>query len=292
MSCTAGRLSDETEELTRLHEAQCEKMDSTQLLDYLMNCASYLKTGDLAGWKARFGAPPAQPPVKRLRQSPATAPYIPLPPCVTCKSEEVIEDVTRGQVVCTSCGLIQLQGVFTGGVAHCSWDMIKNNTRVSIHRYSRVVHFLNVVRLLQADSSPMIPDDLICRLRAAIDGPINDKNVNAALRRLGLARKFRRHRWTLVVLLGGTCPYKWDACVIKTMAKMFRIVEFHWERKRKRVFPNRRVFFSYPFLLYQFLKELGQYACPSFLLKSLVLRERQYQSYTAICAYTGFTCHR
>jgi len=293
LSCMVDRPLGETE-LSTLHAAHCQAMDSTALLDYLMNSVVYLRTDDLDGWKKTFSPPPPPPPPppqKRLRQSPATAPYIPLDLCVACKSEEVIEDVRQGQVVCTSCGLIQLQGVFTGGAAHCSWDMLKNATRVSIHRYSRVVHFLNVVRLLQADSSPTIPADLICRLRAAIDGPITDVSVNKALRLLGLARKYRRHRWRFVVVLGGVCPYKWKAGAVKLMAKMFRVVEFHWGRKKKRVFPDRKVFFSYTFLLYQFLKELGLPACSSFLLKSPVLRERQYQSYSAMCAYTGYTCH-
>lgn len=292
MSCMADRVSAEIE-LTSIHEAHCKTMDSQALLEYLMNSMIFLKTGDLAGWKQMFTPPPLEPipPKKRLRQSPCAAAYLPLPLCVSCKSDRVIEDVPYGQVVCTSCGLIQIQGVFTGGPAHCSWEMLKNSTRVCIHRYSRVVHFLNVVRLLQADSSPHIPEDLICRLRAVIDGIVTDKSVNKGLRVLGLARKYRRHRWRFVVVLGGVCPYKWSGAVVMKMVKMFRVTEFHWGRKKRVVFPTRKVFFSYTFLLYQFLKELGLSACPSFLLKSSLLRDRQFKSYSAMCAYTGYTCH-
>lgn len=284
-----------TEEmLNKLHEDKCKTMESPELFEYLMTCAQYLKTGDLNGWMLEFMPEPVQPPapVKRLRQSPLTAAVIPLPLCKQCKSDQVIEDVPRGQVVCIACGLIQQLGVFTADFAHCSYDTLKNGNRACIHRYSRVVYFVTVVRLLQGQSSPEITEEELSRLRVALDGNLDIDSMNKQLRKLGLAKRFRRHRWSLLVLLGGECPYYWDGRLVKKMAKMFRVVEFHWGRKRNRLFPGRKVFFSCTTLLYQFLTQLGLSPPTTFLLKSDKLRKRQYDAYQQMCCYTGFKCYK
>jgi hypothetical protein len=260
-------------------------------MDYLMDSMEYLKTGDLEGWKLRF-QPKVTTTNKRLRQAPSLAPVIPLPNCSRCDSQDVIDDVPQGQYVCVNCGLIQQQGVFMGGPAHCSMERLMNTARVHIHRYSRVVHFLTTIRLMQADSHPMIGEEDLSRLRLACDGSNRPtaEDVTKGLRKIGLARKLRRHKHTLVVLLGGQAPDIIDASIVLRMLKLFRRLEYFWGYHKEIITPGRRVFFSYPFVFYQFCHQLGQpqLTGPRHLLKNKKLSQFQFDSYERSCAYTGF----
>lgn len=270
--------------------------DETRLFDYLLNSQSYLKTGDLSGWKNHFQPQVVvKQPVKRLRQCPSTAPVIPLPKCSGCQTMNVIDDVPQGQHVCTNCGLIQQQVVFTADSAHSSMSRLMNTARVSIHRYSRVVHFKTTIRLMQGDSRPQIPPETLSRMRAELDGNARPtvENVNVILRKLGLARKYRRHRFTLTVLLGAPDIPLIDAQVILTMLKMFRRLEYFWDYHHKTIAPGRKVFFSYRFIFYQFAHHLGhpELTGKHHLLKNNKLSRRLIEAYRRSCQYTGFTCH-
>jgi len=108
-----------------------------------------------------------------------------------------------------------------------------------------------------------------------------------------MAKKYRRHRWSLLVLIGGELVYAWSADIIISMLKMFRRVEYYWNYYKDKCFKKKRyTFFSYPTLIYQFLKQLDQDAPECLLLRSVVLRENQYNAYQRICSYTGYTCFK
>ena len=247
--------SDETS-FHALHEAKCKTMtSSTELLEYLMDSVNFLKTEDVEGWKQTF-QPTPQVPLKprRLRQSPNTAPVIPMSACKGCGSEKVIDDVPQGQWVCIECGLIQQLGVCTADIAHCSYDRIQNTAHVHIHRYSRIVHSQNVIRLGEGNSSPEIDMKTMYRLQVALDGKYPTKeNVILALKKLGLRRRYRRHAQALAVMCGAEAPKTFPADLVINMCKMFRRVEYFFDKFRRRVCPERKVFLSYKFVLYQLL---------------------------------------
>lgn len=279
--------------LMTLHEIQLSH--STNALEYLMDAMEYLKTDDLEGWKKKFCPAPAveKTVAKRLRQSPVLAPVIPLPPCEACGSEEVIDDVRAGQIVCISCGLIQQLGVFSGGIAHCSYDQISNLSRVSIHRYSRVVHFMTIIRLGEGNSRPIVDQDTLLNMQVDLVGEnIDEVNVRRMLRRTGLSRRYRRHAAYFTDLFGGIRKREIPGLVVYEMARMFRRVEFFHEKKHKYIWPGgRKAFFSYKFILYQFLHQLGfqEYTGRDQLLKSEKLLNVQRKAYGVVCRYTGFT---
>lgn len=283
MSCMDEETIEET--LTKLHEQKCQEMVAlNQLYDYLMDSMQYLKTIDLEGWKTRFLPEPPPTANKRLKMSPNTVFVTPLPPCIECLEDNVIEDVVQGQMVCVSCGLIQSRVVSMEAHAHCSMDALKNRSRVYIHRYSRLSYFWTVLRLIQGETSPVITDVILSRLRAGIDGvPTGDK-VKLCLRQMGLAKKYRRHRWSLARLLGGEAEYAWPSDVVLTMLKMFRKVEYYWNFYKKTVH-TRMSFFSYPSLVYNFLCDMGLHPEQSLLLKSLELRRKQQELYVKLQSY-------
>jgi hypothetical protein len=290
MSCTDELTSEET--LTSLHDEKCKQMSSDELMNYLMDSMPYLKTEDLQGWKRKF-TPENVPVVKRRRMAPSAVTFTPMDPCTECGSEEVLDDTRNGQYVCLTCGLIQQLAVFTGDIAHCSWDRIKNGNRVYIHRYSRVVHFRSVISQLTGNSRPVISTETKSRMQVALDGrPPTEENVIEMIRRIGLSRRYRRHAVSLTRILGGTPRKEGEipADVVLRMYKMFTRVEFHFNRLKKRICPKRKVFFSYKFLLYQFLRELGcsQWARPQYLLKCKRLLSKQCDMYRLICKETGY----
>ena len=262
-------------------------------LDYLLSSMTFLRDQNLSGWQAQFEEKKVEIPIKRLRQSPSQAPIIPLPLCSNCHSDRVIDDVPQGQYVCTACGLIQQQGVFSGGPAHCSMDRLMNTARVHIHRYSRIVHFKTTIRLNQADSRPMITEDALSRLRLACAGSRQPdvSDVMQGLRKLGLARKLRRHKFTLLVMLGGKTPDVIAADVVFEMLRMFRRLEYYWNFYHDEIAPGRKVFFSYLFVFYQFAMQLGfaEHTGTHHLLKNKKLSQFQFDCYERACVYTGFT---
>jgi hypothetical protein len=285
-----------TDKLGSLHKEWCAGLEGEKLFDYLLNSMLYLKTNDLQGWMEKFQPVTATLPIKkkRLRQTPVAAPVIPLPPCVGCRSEEVIDDVMEGQYVCTQCGLIQQLGVFTGGPAHCSFDRLVNTSRVHIHRYSRVVHFRTTIRMMQGDSCPVMEPGLLSRMQVEFDGIGNGRNsidkVSLVLRRMGLSRKYRRHRWMIASKLSDiTLPF-FDGDVLMKMFKMFRRLEYYWGFYKNEITPGRVVFFSYRFVFFQFCHALGRpdMTGPHHLLKNEKLSRFQFESYARASKYTGF----
>jgi len=182
--------------------------------------------------------------------------------------------------------------VFTGDAAHCVMDRLMHGTRAHIHRYSRVVHFKTTIRLMQGDSNPVMDEETKESLRAAFDGKeVTIDLVNAVLRNLGLARRYRRHRWTVAAMFGDIKLPFFDGNVCMELLTRFRVVEFWWDLKHKEVSPGRKVFFSYPFMFYQLCHCVGhpEMTGRHHLLKNARLSRFQFESYRRICAFTGLT---
>ena len=295
MSSTEETHIEET--LTVMSDRMMSSMSSEKLSEYLMDAMEFLRTDDVTGWKERFKPEPVKPKpkTKRLRQSPALAPYLPEDLCVGCKSDRVIDDVKNGQLVCTACGLIQLQGVFKADTAHCSYDQMRTIGRVHIHRYSRILNFMTIIRFAEGDTHPVVDDETLSLLRADLDGKdINRYEVRKALCRLGLSQRYRRHAMTFVRMWGGELNTTIPGALVMKLAKMFRRVEFFFDRHKHRVWPNRKTFFSYNFMLYQLLHEVGRSDLTGrhHLLKSQKLLRVQMGAYKRICQYTGFNCYQ
>lgn len=282
-----------------MHAEMLTTLEGEMLFDYLMSSMVYLKTEDLEGWKEQFLSKEQAEVVvkpKNLRQSPNAAPYVPLPLCEACGGDEVIDDVPQGQYVCTTCGLIQKLGVFSGGPAHCSMDRLMNTARVHIHRYSRIVHFRTTIRLMQGDSCPEMDPATLLRLRTEIDGnglPVTVDLVSKALRKLGLARKFRRHRCRIAELLGHSLLPTIPAAIVMDMLKLFRRLEYYWGFYHAEIAPKRKVFLSYRFVFYQFAHQLGhpELTGSHHLLKNERLSQFQFDSYARASKHTGFPVH-
>jgi len=278
MNSTEGKTTEEM--LEQLHTKKCEQMQASgKLFDYLMDCQVYLKTQDLEGWKQQFQpAPTTQTKtIPKNKHSPNLKYHTPFDACLQCKSGMVIEDVPNGQIVCVQCGLIQSRVVSTEGAAHCSWDQILNSTRVSIHRYSKVGYMWTVLRWLQGESSPCITEDTLCRLQAEVDGVKTVDQVKKGLKNLGLVRKYTRHKWSLLRLLGGPQIYNFNPDTVFSIIKMFRRIEYY-SKYNKSIFKCRS-FFSYTVLIYIFLQELNLPAPQSLLLKDPKLNDLQFRMY-------------
>lgn len=293
------------EELTSLHQKMEQDLivkygpTSDKVTEYLMNCMDYLMTGDLIGWKKRF-APEKQessdaPSVKRRRGSPSYVWPTSLPACQGCKSQEVIEDVMGGSVVCTVCGMIQ-GPLLSTDAAHTSVERLQRIDRHVIHRYSRVVYFRSFLWSIQGFTRPVISSEDVARLRRLTNGSrTTPEDVVVALKKLKLATKYRRHKYSLAVLLSGNMykPIQIEASDFFEMLRLFRRVEYHWEWSGgKKVVMKRRVFLSYPYVYYQLCYHMGvmHLTGKHHLLLSRVLLSRQHSIYKVVAEAGGLQC--
>ena len=217
---------------------------STQLYDYLMDSVEFLKNEDLTGWKRKFEESPVAPPpprVKRLKQSPCCAPPISLqtPLCMECNNDTLLDG---SQIVCTTCGLIQLQGVFSVHIAHCTYRDRQSMTRVYIHYYDRVANFMTVIRFRNGDSDPEIPAEAMSDLQAALSGlPITITNVTAKMKDLGLNRKYTRHKYSITRILGGGKEKYITGDVVFKLVKIFKILNYMFFKYKKVIWKKKNL---------------------------------------------------
>jgi len=252
------------EEVDRLHQEKTAALSQNvdALMDYLLRCQEFLKTGDVSGWKESFAPELLIPesPKKRRRGSPSALLWTPLPPCRSCKSSETIEDVKEGSVVCTACGIIQSTQTLGIDVAHMSIDRLMNGHRHVVHRYSRVVYFRSFLMSIQGNTRPVLSTEEQASLRLTLGGEkvITGAVVASVIKRLKLSNRLRRHTESIAITMSGGV-YK--PIVIPThtffeLLTLFRRVEFWWDHGMSKNMPGRRVFLSYPYVYYQLCHHL------------------------------------
>lgn len=289
MNSTAEPTTAET--LSTLHEAMCKQTEASgTLYDYLMNAQDYLKTDDLAGWKKEF-APEPTPPAKkqkRLKQSPFVAPIIPQDLCKECGEDAVLEDTANGQWVCLKCGLIQSLGVSMAWGAHSTSKEFTGNPYVYIHLYSRIMYFKDIVRFCHGESQPKITQELWDHMRANIDIASGVQAIETYLDQHKLTCLLRRHKWSILVALGGKPLLNFPPQARLIMNKMFRCVEYYWKYYGKIVCPGRKVFFPYYILIFQFASQLGLDPPRSLLPVRKKGAEKHIESYRKLCVFTKY----
>jgi hypothetical protein len=264
------------DELTSLHEEHLSSLLEDEIDEYLLDCQEYISAGDVAGWKERF-THSSLAPVKRTRGSPSRVLNQTAATCVECHSSEVIDDVKQGQIVCTDCGLVQSHHIYTA-----TFQDTLHATPIRVHRYSRIVYFKSVLRSLMGDTRPQLVKDDIDKILTHLRTPITPDTIVVALKASGLDR-LRRHRVSLSLGFGGTGGLTVDATVYTQLLVMFRQVECAYTPA-----PKRRVFLSYPYLLYQFLYHHKQPAPKTLLLKCRHLLARQHKLYGPIAKKLDF----
>ena len=220
------------------------------------------------GWKKRFAPEQStetteikQPTQKRRRMSPDAYLWTPFPPCKSCNSVDIIDDMKEGCVVCTACGLVQVSQSLGMSSANMSFEQLKSGERKKVHLYSRVVYFRSFLLGLQGKTTPSLSVKELADLRAICAGEswIDETIVGLALKKLKLAVKFRRHRYSIVCMLNKDyTPVSIEAPMFFLFLRLFRVIECHWQHGMKRKLGDRCVFFSYPYVFYQLCVHLGE----------------------------------
>lgn len=290
--------------LTTLHEEKIEKLKDTQeiLMNYLMDCQTFLKERDLHGWIKTFApdllTPKTEEPTrKRRRMAPSTVIFQELPACTHCGSKEVIEDVREGTVVCTTCGIIQGQ-LLKADASNVTYDRLKNGNRDVVHRYSRVVYFRSFLLKIRGETNPCLQPKENTALHQFFDGKDKDKitptTILAGLKQLNLLR-LRRHAISLAVTFSNN-KFKAITMSAKTqqvLLTLFRRIEFFWELGGKRILENRKVFFSYPYIFYQLCYHLkkNELCKDEYLLQSSSRLLLLHKAYGRIAKKANITCN-
>jgi hypothetical protein len=245
--------------LEDLHNAYMTGLDGEELMNYLLSCQDLLKEDDVTGWLKRFAPAQSieskeQPPAKRRRMSPSACLYQPRPPCPNCNSNEVDDDIQQGHVVCYACGLVVERQFLATTTACMSSEQLKSSMRHKPHEYSKIVYFRQFLMGLQGKTTPHISGPELASLRLTTSGCsfVDADVVNAALKKLKLATKYRRHRYSLAVKLNSEYrPVSIEQSIFFRMLRLFRVIEFNWKFDVKKKMKGRRVFFSYPYVYYQ-----------------------------------------
>jgi hypothetical protein len=285
------------ETLDQLHEDHLKKLHGEEQMDYLLSCQDYLKEEDVTGWKLQF-APELltakispEPLQKKRRMSPDAVVWAPHPPCTRCKSLEILEDTWGGSVVCTACGLVQISKLLGMDAANMSYEQLKNGNRKIVHRYSRVAYFRSFLLGLQGKTYPSISEEELSSLRAICVGEnVDDETVKFALKKLKLATRFRRHRYTLAAMLNKAYkPVNIDGPTFIMFIRLFRMIECQWQHGLKRKLGERRVFFSYPYVFYQLCHHMNlmHLSGPHHLLHDQTLLNKLHYAYGCCAKKAG-----
>jgi len=286
--------------LDQLHSQFLTTLTGEEVVDYLLSCQDYLKEDDVVGWKMRFApgqsverSEPLLPAPKRRRMSPDACMWAAHPPCLSCKSLEVVDDMKEGCVVCTACGLVQVTQNLGTSAANMSFEQLKNGNRKKVHVYSRVVYFRSFLLGLQGKTRPAMSTEELGALRATCAGEswIDEAVVSKALKRHKLAAKFRRHRFSIACMLNpGYNPISLDGALFFEFLRLFRVVECHWQHGMKRKLHERRVFFSYPYVFYQLCIQLNvmHFTGAHHLLHNRCSLNKLHYAYGCIAKKAGF----
>jgi hypothetical protein len=291
-------------DLDTLHQTHLATMSPTQSFDYLLDCQEWLKTQDRTGWIKNFAphlliTEPTQKP-KKIRCSPTVRVFCPLPPCIECKSDEVINDVREGSVVCTACGLVQsIQGSVgeNNGTATMSVDQMMNGSRYIVHRYSRVVYFRSFLLGIQGQTCPEVDANHLLMMRVLCAGysVVDPSVVNKILRQLKIAKRYRRHRVSLALKLsnGKYKPQQIPGALFMDFLTHFRKIEYMWDHGGKSNMKERKVFLSYPYIFYQLCVHMDcmHLTGKHHLLKSTVLLNKLHLCYGRLAKKVNLKCN-
>jgi len=287
MSCQ----SPDASSLEALHEKHLQSLTGVEQLEYLLNCQEYLKEEDVIGWKKSFAPEkqPEEPKKKRRRMSPDAVIWQPYPVCASCGSKDVIEDILEGSVVCTACGLIQVNQLIGMAAANMSYEQLKNGNRKTVHHYSRIVYFRSFLLALQGKTAPVVSHQELESLRVTLSGAscINEVQIVAALRKLKLAGRLRRHKFTLAKMINPDFKnIHIPAVDFFELLRLFRRVEYHYNWGTKKKLGKRRVFYSYPYVFYQLCFHMNkmEYTGTHHLLQDHTLLAKLHYAY----AFTAF----
>lgn len=286
------------DDLFTLHESFLETLGPDEEVTYLLDCQEFLKSGDLCGWKEKFRGPEevTKPVSKKKRGSPSELFWSPNSTCGECHSSEVIDDIVQGQIVCTNCGLIQSLHLYTSEARPHVEAHAQTASFTTIHRYSRVVYFRSVIQSLMGETSPVMSQEEVERLRSIYKEPFTPQRTLSVLKKTGLLR-LRRHcvRLTDVLSGGSFSPLVVEHEHFVSLLKKFRLVEYWFNNSSeiKELFGKRKVFFSYPYLFYQLCFDIGcmQYSGTHHLLKGKALLGKQHKIYGFLCKKAGLSCN-
>lgn len=188
-----------------------------------------------------------------------------------CQSCDSLDSMTEGtsSMVCTNCGLVTNNTIIVGDLSYK--EMQENYTSDSVDykkiEYKRVDYFKQWLNQLQAREDTKIPQELIDILilelkkeKIANINKLNPTTMKRLLKKTGYSNYYE-HIPTIIYIINKLPPLKIPITIENKLINMFEEIQLPWELHKP---PNRKNFFSYPYILYKFcqildLKEYLQY---------------------------------
>ena len=204
--------------------------------------------------------------------------------CPEC-NEVMVKHGNGGSLVCRTCGLCSTIQDSTSGVVSFSDDVEYAN-----FTYKRGNHFQEWVNTTMAKQNCDVPEDVklqvmkvLVRDRVAPDS-VNARRVREVLKELKL-RKWYEHAMLIACILTGREPPRMTPDMEDQLKLRFSQIQEPFEIYRETIFPDRKNFLSYSYVLYKLceLEDLEDFKQCFSLLKGRDKLFRQDQLWKAIC---------
>ncbi len=203
--------------------------------------------------------------------------------CPNCDTQ--LERESDSSLVCSRCGVsVQVQDAVSTNV---SWN---DEMDYVSFQYKRANHFCEWVNTSMAKQNCEIPKDIIdnCMKRLArekiLPEQIDAARIRQVLKELKL-RKYYEHSLLIACRLTGKTPPRITPEQEEELRNMFAQMQEPFEQVRDKLFPERKNFLSYSYILFKFCEILGlqDFKQNFTLLKGRDKLHKQDQIFRAIC---------
>jgi hypothetical protein len=203
--------------------------------------------------------------------------------CTYCKGVDLVIVQCEGYSICRKCNSVQYIVV-----DHDKPSYKDPPKEISYYAYKRLNHFNEWLNQTQGKETTEIPDDVFDQIlleirKRKVDNMANLKHnmVRTILKKLDLS-KYYEHIYYIINRLNGIPMPHFSPELEEQLRNMFLQMQAPF---RKHMPPDRKNFFSYPYVLHKFVQLLGhdKYLANFPLLKCREKLHKQDQLWNKIC---------
>lgn len=179
--------------------------------------------------------------------------------CRLCDAQDIINDHEHGDLVCTNCGTCEKHMSIDGEVCLPFHDLNKARCQskniLNKNCYKRINYFNDILQRLVGQQSFQVPGECLEAIRGQIQcaKKISPQTVKKAMKNLGLKKWYKHSHLVANTLSGNSALTKISHHEKYAMTGLFKKIQDPFERLKG----NRKNFFNYAYIIWQFFHILG-----------------------------------